>query len=263
MNEIGFIGAGNMATAIIKGYAKKSRSDIFVYDIDEDKVEALQVFGAKGKFSIEDLVDSVKYLVLAVKPQNFPEVLSHIKGHVTDHHVIISIAAGITTDYIQRALEFDAKIVRVMPNTPLLLGYGASALSKSGETTQEEFEFCCHIFQSSGEIAVIDENQMNEIITINGSSPAYIYLLTQYFIDYAKQQGIDEKIALRLFSQTLIGAAKMMTDSGHTIEELITMVSSKGGTTIAGLNALREDHLDQTVQHACDACTKRAYELSK
>ena len=150
-----------------------------------------------------------------------------------------------------------------MPNTPLLLGEGATALSHSESVTEEEFAIICGIFGCCGVYAVIPKDKMKEIIAINGSSPAFIYLYAESFIKYAKSVGIDEEVAKKLFAKSLIGSAKMITDSGNTIEKLIEMVSSKGGTTIAGLEKLREGDLDEAVQNCCKACTARAYELSK
>lgn len=164
---------------------------------------------------------------------------------------------------MKQKLGFDAKVVRVMPNTPLLLGYGASALARVAPTSEEEFSFCCDIFRASGGIAVIDEAQMNAVISVNGSTPAYLYQIAQHFIAYAVEQGIEEEVALRLFAQTMVGSAKMMTDSGFSLEELIRMVSSKGGTTIAGLESFREDGLEKMIKKACDCCTKRAEKLAK
>ena len=143
-----------------------------------------------------------------------------------------------------------------MPNTPLLLGEGATALSRSDSVTDEEFELVCNIFGSCGMYAVISKDKMKEIIAINGSSPAFIYLYAQAFVEYAKSVDIDETVARDLF-------AKMITDSGKSLDELIEMVSSKGGTTIAGLEKLREGGLPKAVEDCCKACTKRAYELSK
>ncbi|SCH14146.1 Pyrroline-5-carboxylate reductase [uncultured Ruminococcus sp.] len=263
MNEIGFIGAGNMATAIIKGYIKHAVSDIFVYDINPEQVQRLAGIGAKPKASAGELAESVKYLFLAVKPQNFGEVLEELKGHVSTDTVVVSIAAGISSDYIKEGLGFDVKVVRVMPNTPLLLGCGASALAQIAPATEEEFSFCCEIFKASGEIAVVREDQINAIISVSGSTPAYIYQITKHFVDYAEESGLDRQMAISMFCQTLTGSAKMMTESGYSLDELIQMVSSKGGTTIAGLTSFAEDGLGDMIKKACDCCTKRAIELAK
>ena len=150
-----------------------------------------------------------------------------------------------------------------MPNTPLLLGEGATALSKVEPASDEEFALVCSIFDACGETAVLPADRMKEIIAINGSSPAFIYLFAKGFIEYAQEQGISAEAAEKLFAKTLIGSAKMITDSGNTIDELIKMVSSPGGTTLAGLDRLYEGNLVQTVKNACESCTKRAYELAE
>ena len=150
-----------------------------------------------------------------------------------------------------------------MPNTPFLLGEGATALAKGTYTTDEEFEVVKSIFSTGGIAEVVPMDKMKEIIAINGSSPAFIYLYAKGFIDYAKENGIDGDAALRLFAKSLIGSAKMMTESGKTIDELIKMVSSPGGTTLAGLDGLYQGKLTDVVKDCCGRCTKRAYELSK
>jgi pyrroline-5-carboxylate reductase len=148
-----------------------------------------------------------------------------------------------------------------MPNTPLLIGIGATALAKCGGVSDEEFDTVKQIFGCSGITAEIPENKMKEIICINSSSPAFIYLFAKSFVDFAEQNDIQREAATVLFSQTLIGAAKMLTDSGYTPDELIKMVTSPGGTTLAGLSAFYDSGLAETVMEACKRCTARAYEL--
>lgn len=267
MKRIGFIGAGNMATAIISGIARAGmEAELFACDHNEDKVAALAQYGVKPQPSAKELASAVDVLFLAVKPQNFAEVLAEIRGSVRPETVIVSIAAGITAQYIVDSLGIPpqaAKVVLAMPNTPLLLGCGATALSKGAGVPDDEFDFVRRIFDCAGITAVIPADRMNEIIPINGSSPAFIYQYAKLFIDYGVSVGFSEQTCLSLFAQTLIGSAKMMTESGRSIEELIRMVSSKGGTTIAGLAALEENNLPQAVRAACEKSVARAYELSK
>lgn len=264
--KIGFIGAGNMGSAIMKGIAGSSMSyetELFAYDPFKDKLLALSETGVTAMESSFDVARNCKYVFLAIKPQQFGDVLPCIKDAVTEETVIVSIAAGITSEYIRSETIPNAKVVLVMPNTPLLLGAGATALSKNDYVSYDEFAVVRRIFDSCGVTAVISIDKMKEIIAINGSSPAFIYLFAKGFIEYAESQGIDAKTALSLFSQTLIGSAKMLTDSGMSVDELIHMVSSPGGTTLAGLDALYEGKLTDIVTDACQRCTKRAYELSK
>ena len=266
MTTVGFIGAGNMGYAILKGIAgSKMAADtkLFAFDPDASKAERLAEIGVKACASGADVLAEAKFVFLAVKPQMMDAVLEQIAAGVTEDTVIVSIAAGITAEYIRSKTLANAKVILVMPNTPLLLGAGATALAKSEPTTDAEFQTVCSIFGECGVYATLPENKMKEIIAINGSSPAFIYLFAKAFVDYAAREGIAKETALPLFAQSLIGSAKMLTDSGYSIEELIRMVSSPGGTTLAGLDELYRGNLEQTVDNACAACTRRAYELSK
>lgn len=266
MTNVGFIGAGNMGSAIMKGIRSCDLADgitLYAFDAFDETLDRAVAIGAERCSSGREVTEKCKYVFLAVKPQQLDEVLDEIAPAVTVDTVIISICAGISDEYIRSKTIGDAKVVLVMPNTPLLLGEGATALAKADPCTDDEFDLVCGIFAACGKVAVISKDKMKEIIAINGSSPAFIYLYAQAFIDYAESVGIDSEVAKELFSQSLIGSAKMITDSGKSISELITMVSSKGGTTLAGLEKLREGELGKTVRECCEACTKRAYELSK
>lgn len=264
--SIGFIGAGNMGAAIIKGICGSALSEsvqLYAFDPDSSKVDALAELGVKGCSSEAEIVSACKYVFLAVKPQIIENVLEAAAPAASESSIFVSIAAGISDEFIASKTIPGAKVILVMPNTPLLLGEGASALSRSDSVTDEEFDVVLNIFRSCGKAAVISKDKMKEIIAINGSSPAFIYLFAKGFIDYACSAGIDADAASELFSQSLIGSAKMITDSGYTLDELIKMVSSPGGTTLAGLDRLYEGKLTDTVKNCCESCTKRAYELSK
>lgn len=275
MINVGFIGAGNMGFAIMKGvsesnlckdikmYATSRSIKLFAFDTDNEKIKKLEKYGVTPCKNEQEIMENCTYIFLAVKPQQLEDVLEKIQPLITTDTVLVSICAGITGEFIKSKTDKDVKVVLVMPNTPLLLGEGASAIAKVEPTSDDEFNLVCDIFSSCGEIAVIDKEKMKEIIAINGSSPAFIYLYAKSFIDYAESVGIDTDVAKTLFCKTLVGSAKMMTESGNSIEDLIAMVSSKGGTTIAGLEKLREGNLETIVNNACQACTKRAYELSK
>lgn len=267
MVNVGFIGAGNMGFAIIKGIVGSGLCDnkvnLLAFDPKSDMVDRLKQFDVTPCASESELVEKCDYVFLAVKPQQLDVVLDAAKGSFTKDKVIISICAGITAEYLQIKTVEGAKVVLVMPNTPLLLGEGASALSANAHVSEEEFGFVKSIFESCGKAAVIPQDKMKEIIAINGSSPAFIYLFAKAFVDYAKAVDINEDTAKELFAQSLIGSAKMITDSGYTLDELIKMVSSPGGTTLAGLDELYSGKMTDTVIKACESCTRRAYELSK
>ena len=261
MEKLGFLGTGNMGSAIIKGVSEsKLEAELFAYDKDGEKLSSLPVSPCKSE---SELVKSCKYILLAVKPQILGEVLAEIKPFVTVDHVFISICAGISADFIKSRTTYEAKVTVVMPNTPAMLGLGASAIARDNLISDAEFAFAKSVMESCGIAREIPMEKMKEIICINGSSPAFIYLFAKGYIDYAREKGIDETAALELFAQTLVGSAKMLTESGMTVEQLIKQVSSPGGTTIAGLGKLYEGGLEETVKAACTACTARAYELAK
>ena len=266
MTKVGFIGAGNMGFAIMKGIIGSNIADdvkIYAFDTDLSKADRLKELGIEFLPDAESVAKECKYVFLAIKPQVKETVLENIKSAVSEDTVIVSILAGVTAEYIQAKTIPNAKVVLVMPNTPLLLGEGASALSKAESVSDEEFDFVMSIFASCGKAKAVDRSKMKEIIAINGSSPAFIYLFAKGFIDYAAKESIDPDIAKELFAQTLIGSAKMITDSGYTIDELIKMVSSPGGTTLAGLDKFYQGKLTDVVDEACSACTNRAYELAE
>lgn len=272
MITVGFIGAGNMGYAIMRGVSANGLCDssngdkaikLSAFDVNAQQVERLKDYGVTALKSIKDVMQECKYVFLAVKPQMFEEVLKELSPYTTENTVFVSIAAGITDKYIADMTIENAKVVLVMPNTPLLLGEGASALSRNDAVTDEEFDVVCSIFSACGTAKVISKDKMKEIIAVNGSSPAFTYLFAKCFMEYAASVEIDEDVAKELFAKTLIGSAKMITDSGYSIDELITMVSSKGGTTIAGLTELYNGGFEKSIEDCCKACTKRAYELSK
>ncbi|MBQ3970412.1 MAG: pyrroline-5-carboxylate reductase [Clostridia bacterium] len=265
MKKIGFIGAGNMATAIIDGLLRdnpENAVNITVFDVMKDKLDVMNKKGVNTADSADKVVSDSDITVLAVKPQNYAEVLESIKPAVNSDKVIVTIAAGISTDYIAKTIECECPMVRVMPNTPLLLGAGATAVSRRN-ISDEDFKCVYDMFANGGVVEILDETQMNSVIAVNGSSPAYIYLFAKAMADYAKKEGIDESAALRLICATLKGSAEMLENSGDTPDTLIKKVSSPGGTTLKALEKLEEKDFYQSIIEAMDACTKRADELSK
>ena len=257
MNRLGVIGTGNMGSAIIRGVHKSSPEiGIFAFDKDPEKLKALPVTACADEKSV---VEKSKYVLLSVKPQMLGEVLDTISGAVTADTVFISICAGNSAEFIRSRTIPSAKVILVMPNTPMMLGFGASAVAR-GEGVSE-FRFAKSLFACCGIAEEIPMDKMKEIICINGSSPAFIYLFAKGFLDYAAESGIDSGAALRLFSASLCGAAEMLTRSGMTADQLIKQVSSPGGTTVAGLEKLYAGDFTGDIVSACRACTDRAYEL--
>ena len=260
------LGAGNMANAILSGAVAAGSlkpEEIGTYNVHEEKCRAMAEKGYRVYSSIPELCRESRYILLSMKPQQAEEVLLAMKPAFTPDRVVVSIAAGISRAYIQSILGAEAKVVLVMPNTPLLVGCGATAMACCPPTSREELDFVRGIFASAGLVREIPEGKMNEVIAVSGSTPAYLYRIAQCFCQYAGEQGIDEETASALFCQTMVGAAKMLTESGKTPGELIRMVTSPGGTTLAGLTALEEGGLEELIRDCCEATVRRAYELGK
>lgn len=265
MLKLGFIGGGNMGGAIMRGVSHnlKSPLHIFAFDKDSEKLSEIAKLGITTCKDEREIVQNCEFVLLAVKPQSLAEVLDTVADLVTEKTVFISICAGIPAEFIQAHTRPDARVILVMPNTPMMLGLGASAIARGEGISDSEFNFAKSVISSCGIVQEIPIDKMKEIICINSSSPAFLYLFAKGFIDYAGDVGIDSDAAMKLFAQMLVGSAKMLTDSGMTVDELIKQVSSPGGTTIAGLNELYDGKLTEIVHKACEACTKRAYELAQ
>lgn len=264
--KVGFIGAGNMAGAIIRGMIKADAfpsCQILVYDLDQEKCASFAKLGVTAAKSAKEMVTECGIVFLAVKPQNFEEVLTEIKPVVTSTKIFVSIAAGISSSYITKTLGCLCPIVRTMPNTPMLIGKGATAMCRTENVSDQDFELIQSFFRSCGIVTVMTEEYMNAVISVHSSSPAYIYLFAKAMIDAAVKQGIERDTALELVCQTLEGSAGMLRDSGSTPEQLIRMVSSPGGTTLKALDVFYEHHLEETVEEAMEACTRRAEELGR
>ena len=265
MLKLGVIGCGNMATAILRGVAAGYTGEFsfFGYDVSAEKMAILENIGLKAEKNIAGVMREAEYVLLSVKPQNMSDILDQIAACPERDRVFLSIAAGVPAERIKRELGYDAKVVPIMPNTPLLVGMGATAMARVAPVTEEEFATAQEIFRCAGVVREIAPDQMCAIIAINGSSPAFIYEFAKGFLAYAEKEGIDSSAALALFSQSLRGAADMLDHSGYSVDELIQMVSSKGGTTIAGLEAFRAGGFGEAILAGCEACTKRAYELAE
>ena len=185
-NKVGFIGVGNMASAIILGITGKKyeAEDISIFDIDENKCAALSEKGITVEKSAEDLVKNTEIVFLTVKPGHLNEVLKSIRNAVSAQNIFISVVAGVSSSYIKEELNnYSLSVVRVMPNTPALLGVGATAVAFDKNISEENKQNICDIFDSVGICRVLDETQMNEVVSVNGSSPAYAYMFIKALID--------------------------------------------------------------------------------
>ncbi len=262
---IGFIGAGNMAEALIKGIRVKgqeSREDIFASEPREDRRKYLEeTYKIKTTSSNKDVAASCNIIILAVKPQNMAAVLGEIADLVTDEKTVVSIAAGITLSYLQSKLK-TKKLIRVMPNTPALVQEGMSVLSLCECFSEKDIVVVREIFMSVGKALTLPEKYMNTVTALSGSGPAFIALFIEAMTDAGVNMGLTADNASELAIQTLIGTAKLL-DTGMTPMKLREMVTSPGGTTAAGLKVFEEKGLKSIVIEALHAAEKRGDELGR
>lgn len=263
--KIAFMGVGNMASAIINGITRAGHvafSDLVLYDIFSEKCDVYTNQGATLAASEAEAAAIADCIVLAVKPQNFPELLPRLAAvEGIEKKLIVTIAAGITVDTVSSALG-GASVVRVLPNTPMLIGMGVSVICRSEVVSPEDFAFVSAMFEASGSVIYIDESEMNRMISVTSSSPAYVFGFIKAICDGAAAQGLEREDILPAVCDMVIGAATLLKQGGLTPDAQISMVTSKGGTTERAMNELNASDMSGMVERAMKACTARADELS-
>ncbi len=263
MNKILFIGAGNMAYAIACGISNAKLvedSNIILFDKNEEQFCKFPSTFSKS-YDINEAISQADYIFFSVKPQNIKDVLSQIKVDI-ENKVFISICAGITIESIEK--NFDKiKLIRTMPNTPLLIGQGVTAICKNQHVTSGEFDFVKSIFASCGMVTEIEEKDINALTAITSSSPAYVYLFIKSMYEGARALGFDYENTVELICKTFIGASNMVLSSDKTLDEQIRMVKSPNGTTEKALNVFEAENIEKIIADAMKACEKRAFELAE
>lgn len=265
--RIAFLGAGNMATALMGGIIEAgliSPEDITISDIDKEKLKVRsQEFGVTVAEDNRRAVKKAEVIILAVKPKDIERLLDEIRDSLDSKKLIISIAAGITTSYIEKMLKKEIPVIKVMPNTPVAVKEGASAFSVGEYVSQEQEEIVKSIFGAVGKVVEIKENLMDAVTALSGSGPAYIFYIIASLIETAVSLGLDKKTATTLATQTVLGSAKLLQETGEEPATLKEKVTSKGGTTEAALLVLDEGRLKETLDKALKAAAKRSQELKR
>lgn len=264
MAQFGFIGMGNMGYAMLKGVLNVFDPDeILFYDVNTSRMEQVtQETGVTHVDSNAECANNVKYLVLAVKPQFYNQVLKNIVNVVTEEHVIISIAPGITRQNLIDELGFDTRVVRAMPNTPALLGEGMTGICYDQNIfSVTEKEVIDKFFNSFGKVRIVDEKLMSAVTCASGSSPAYVYMFIEAMADSVVKYGIPRDAAYEMVAQTVLGSAKMVLETKEHPGKLKDNVCSPGGTTIAGVAALEEYGFRNAIIKATDACFEKAEKI--
>lgn len=262
---LGIIGCGNMAQAMLQGILAKglyAKEDIVVSRRSEEALSCI-----REKYGIQTTTDNglvaekADVLILAIKPYQFSEVIPAIASRIKEDTLVISIAAGQTLANMERLFGRKVHLVRTMPNTPALVMAGATGICFNRHVKEEEKGQVLTLFESFGVVAVVPENQMDTVIGVSGSSPAYVFMFIEAMADAAVADGMAREQAYRLAAQSVMGSAKMVLETGKHPGELKDMVCSPGGTTIEAVRVLEEKGLRSAIIEGQMACVKKAKEL--
>lgn len=261
---IGFIGAGVMGTAIIKSLLNNGQStnQICVHEKDENKSADIATNLGVNLLGIDELATSCNVVFLAVKPQDLGDVLTTLKMDINVKTLIISIAAGKTTEFIEKGIGQNNPVIRVMPNTPAQIGKGVSAISAGKYATSEHMEVANALLSGCGIVVELPESQQDAVTALSGSGPAYFFNFVEEMIKSGISLGLSPQIATELAIGTIVGAAAMLQESGLDAATLRKNVTSPNGTTAAALNVFSELDLSGMVNKAMAAAKNRAQELA-
>jgi pyrroline-5-carboxylate reductase len=262
---LGFLGAGNMAGALIKGLLHAGAvapSRIVASDVKPERLKQLEsAHGIRTTTDNHELVREVDVLVLAVKPQIVDKVLTAIGREVKEGTVVVSVAAGVPIAAIEARLPERARVVRSMPNTPAICLAGASAISAGTHATEDDMQIARTLFEAVGRVVTLDESQLDAVTGLSGSGPAYVMLIIEALADGGVKVGLHRDTALLLAAQVVYGSAKLLLETGEHPGRLKDMVTSPGGTAIAGLHTLESGGLRRTLIDAVECATHRSEEL--
>jgi pyrroline-5-carboxylate reductase len=264
-DRLGFVGAGNMAAALVRGWLGSGNlrpSQIKLSDVDVSKRDRCAADAKVGvAVTNRELAEWSSVLILAVKPQAMAKALAECAPVVDATKLVISIAAGVRTETIAAALPNGARIVRTMPNTPALVGAAATALAAGPGATAADLTFAKTLFDAVGRSTIVDESLMDAVTGLSGSGPAYVMVVIEALADGGVREGLSRETALLLATQTVLGSARLLIESGDHPAEWKDRVTSPGGTTSAGLAALEAGRLRHALARAVQHATRRAREL--
>ncbi len=266
LKRIALIGAGQMGSALVAGWVRSgliAGGGIVAFDIDRDKTRKLvKGFGTStAPSALESITPDTEVLLLAVKPQDMGGLLDEVSERVQDTPLVVSIAAGVTTDFILSHLHTMARVIRVMPNAGAMVGQSASALCKAGGADEGDIQKALEMFEAVGRAAIVEEKMMNAVTALSGSGPGYLFVIMEALTDAGVRMGLTRATARSLTVQTVLGAAVIATEEAAPFSELKDRITSPGGTTIAGLQVIERAGVRGTLMDAVEAATRRGDEL--
>ena len=260
--EFGIVGVGNMGTALLRGIINSNilaPDKILIHDVNKELIKnRSKEFKVDLAENNKELVVNSKYVLIAVKPQVVGLVLEEIKSVINENNVIISIAAGISISFIEKFFNKQIGVVRVMPNTPALVGAGISALSCNKSVKKSDLDYVKRILNAVGMVIELDEKHIDAVTGLSGSGPAYVFLIIEALSDGGVKMGLPKDISLKLATQTVLGSAKMVLETNLHPATLKDMVTSPGGTTITALHEIEKGKLRATLISAVEAATLKA-----
>ncbi len=261
MNNIGIIGGGNMGEAIISSVLK--RFFVFVSEKNVERQQYLQMRYKLIPLNIKRLAQTSDMIILAVKPQDMDDVLKELSGEIKKDTLVISIAAGITTQFIERHLGKGVRVVRTMPNMPALINQGITAIAKGKFATDNDIVLVSKVFSSLGKTVTVDEESIDAVTAVSGSGPAYVFLFIECMIAAAETIGLKKALAEELVQSTFAGSVNLLLKQKIDAATLRAKVTSKGGTTQAALKVFHRKDLEGIITLALKAAKRRSKELSK
>ena len=265
--RIGFIGAGQMATALARGFLAAgvaTPEHVAACDVSLDAGGRFtEQTGATMGANSAEVLSRAEVIFLAVKPQHMSGVLSDLRPHLKPEHLIVSIAAGVSLTKMLEGLGTTARLIRVMPNTPCLVGSGASAFARGGAASAQDGELVRSLLSTVGLAVEVPEKLLDAVTGLSGSGPAYVYQIIEALSDGGVRVGLPRDVATKLAAQTVLGAAQMVLTTGQHPGTLKDAVTSPGGTTIAGLHALEQGGLRGILMNAVQAATERSQQLGQ
>ncbi|MBT8037900.1 MAG: pyrroline-5-carboxylate reductase [Verrucomicrobiae bacterium] len=265
--EIGLIGCGRMGGALIAGIVKSdvtTPSQVWAFDPYPESLAALvEKLNIQPASDNKELTKQSQTILLAVKPQYITTVLADISPALTSKHLLISVAAGVTLGTMEAACPEGTRIIRAMPNTPALIGLGATGIAAGSHASSSDIDLAKKLLESAGISCETTEPQLDAVTGLSGSGPAYVYTFIESLAAQAEKEGLPAKDALELAIQTVIGGAQMVQQTGMTPRELVNQVTSPGGTTLAGLAALTEHGFESSIAAGVHAAAERSREIAK
>ncbi|WP_280770851.1 pyrroline-5-carboxylate reductase [Salipaludibacillus daqingensis] len=266
--RVAFIGAGNMAEAMISGIVKTGTLEpqqiiVTNHSNEERLLELHNRYGIQGMVRDRLPIESADVIILAMKPKDAETCLASIKNQIKPNQVVMSVLAGISTSFMEEHLQDDQQVIRVMPNTSSMIQESATAISPGENVTMKNVKLAKTLLKAIGEVYVIDEEQMDLFTGIAGSGPAYYYYLMEHIEKIATENGMDPSQARQIGAQTILGAAKMILEREESPEQLRTNITSKNGTTASGLEALAANGGGKAIKAAIQGAMNRSKEISE